>query len=130
MLNANQRAALRYWEIRRVILNALMIGAADCVWHLANGFNIAIDELPGALLSDPGVISSFVGAMLFFNVVYTLGYAAEFFLQAEPPRKSWPRPGRTILLVVLVVVLTGLAAKTAARLAYYASLELRDSRSK
>jgi len=123
MLTANQREAVRYWEIRRLIINVLMIGAAYFGWGIANSFNVGIDELPGARFSDPGIATDFCWVFVSLNLVFCVGYAGEYFLQTEPKKKFWPWPARTILLCVISLFLLGLASKAGTRLAYYTSIE-------
>ena len=123
MLTANQREAVHYWEVRRLILNALMVGSANLGWGFANSFNVGIDELPGARFSDPGMVSSFCWVFVLLNLAFSVGYAGEYFFQTEPKKKFWPRPARTILLCVISLLLLGLASKAGTRLAYYTSIE-------
>ena len=123
MLTETQREAVKYWEIRRLVLNVLMIGAANFGWGLANSFNVGIDDLPGARVSDPGVISDFVLVFVVLNLAYSLGYIGEYLFQIEPKKKFWPRPARTILLSVIFLLLLAFASKAGSRLAYFTSIE-------
>ena len=54
------KSVIRYWEWRRLIFNALLFAAAWLGWTISNAFNAGIDEIPGARLSDPGVIGRFI----------------------------------------------------------------------
>ena len=123
MLTVNQREAVRYWEIRRLILNTLMVGAANLGWGIANSFNVGIDELPGARFSDPGIASDFCWVFVGLNLAFSVGYVGEYFFQTEPKKKFWPRPARTILFFILSLLSLGLAAKAGTRLAYHSSIE-------
>ena len=112
MLLDYQKSAVRYWEKRRLILNALLLAQAWAGWSISNAFNAGIDEIPGARITDPGVLWQFVKIFAVLNVVFSMGYVAEFFSQSATPRKYWPDPIRALLMVLLCLAcVLGLGAR-------------------
>ncbi|MDD2764914.1 MAG: hypothetical protein PHE83_13175 [Opitutaceae bacterium] len=112
MLLEHQKSAVRYWEKRRLIFNALIFAQAWIGWGISNAFNVGIDEIPGARITDAGVLWQFVKIFAVLNIVFSMGYVAEFFSQSHAPRKYWPDPFRALLLVFLCLVcMWGLGAR-------------------
>lgn len=101
MLTDYRNGAAKYWESRRIIFNLSVLLAAWLGWGVSNAFNVGIDDVPGARVTDPGVLFSFVKLFAVMNAAFCIGYAAEFFCMADTARKWWPAPLRTILLIGL-----------------------------
>ncbi len=122
MLLDYQKSAVRYWEIRRLILNALLLALAWVGWNISNAFSVAIDDIPGARITDSGVLWQFVKIFAGLNIVFSMGYVAEFLSQSSSPRKYWPNPFRALLMVFLCLVcmwgIWSRAGKIAAEAAY------------
>ncbi len=122
MMPEQKTAAIRYWEKRRVIFNALLLIDACIGWNISNAFNAGIDDIPGARITDAGVLWQF--AMIFFalNFAFCIGYVAEYFCMANPPRKFWPGHFRSLLLAAICLIsmwaMGGRAGKIAKEAAY------------
>ncbi len=121
MLLEHQKSALRYWEKRRLILNALLLAQAWVGWSISNAFNAGIDDIPGARITDPGVLWQFVKIFAGLNIVFSMGYVAEFFSQSSSPRKYWPDPIRALVMVFLCLVCMGGLGARATKIAQQAS---------
>ena len=91
-------AAVRYWEIRRIVFIALIVFLGDFSWSMSNSFNSGIDDMPAAKYSDAGVAKSLIAVFLAANAIYSLGYVAEFLLSGW---RFWAKPSRTILFLFL-----------------------------
>jgi hypothetical protein len=112
VLIEHQKLAVRYWEKRRLILNLLLLTQSWVGWSISNAFNAGIDDIPGARITDPGVLWQFVKIFTGLNIVFSMGYVAEFFSQSSSPRKYWPDPFRMLLMVSLCLVcMWGLGAR-------------------
>lgn len=104
MLLEHQKSAVRYWEKRRLILNALFLADAWFSWSISNALNVGVDDIPGARITDPGVLWLFVKIFAGLNIIFSMGYVAEFFSESTKPRKFWPDPVRALLMVSLCLV--------------------------
>lgn len=97
-LRAYRNAAIRYWETRRLVYNALL--ALPAIVGYA-----ATAELPSAV-GDPEHFGMGQVAWLFFlsalgaNICYTFAYALEFHFGSDEPASRWLRCGRTCAFVV------------------------------
>ena len=115
-----RKAVIRYWELRRIIFNVLLLADAWLGWSISNAFNVGIDDIPGARLSDPGVLLRFAVMFLVVNIAFCVGYVFDFTIGR--PRKLWPAPFRAILLVAICVsslwLSGGYAGKIAKEAAY------------
>jgi hypothetical protein len=113
-MTAPQKAAVRYWEIRRVFFVVLVLLWGHFSWGLSNSFNAGIDGMPVARYSDPGVVGSLIAVFFAANAIYSLGYVAEFFLSGW---RFWAKPCRTILFLALFATGCEYAARSAQVLA-------------
>ena len=104
MLLEHRKSVVRYWERRRLVLNVVLIGQAWIGWSISNAFNAGIDDIPGARITDAGVLWRFVQIFSVLNLVFCMGYVAEFFSLSTAPRKYWPDPLRPLLVVSLCLV--------------------------
>ncbi len=125
MLTAHRNKAAKYWERRRIVFNGLLLLAASFGWGISNAFNVGIDDIPGARVTDPGVLFGFLKIFAYLNIGFCLGYAAEFIWMSDEPRKLWPMPLRPLLLIVLCAVsmwhLSSRAGAIAKEAAYHKS---------
>lgn len=113
MFSDYQKSAIRYWEKRRLILNAILLTDAWISWSISNAFTVGIDDISGAKISDPGVLWQFVKIFAVLNIIFSMGYVAEFFIHAPTPKKYWPTPFRTVFMVLLCVTcLWGLGSRS------------------
>ncbi len=96
-----RKAVIRYWEFRRIIFNVLLLADAWLGWSISNAFNVGIDDIPGARLSDPGVLLRFAVMFLVVNIAFCVGYVFDFTIGR--PRELWPAPFRAILFVAICV---------------------------
>jgi hypothetical protein len=83
--------ALRYWEPRRIIYNAVLAAVVAAEYVLA---------LPGshARLTMDAVLALFMLAVL-ANIAYCAAYGADLFVQFAGLDRPWRR-GRLVLLIV------------------------------
>jgi hypothetical protein len=117
MLLDHQKKAIGYWEKRRIILNTFLIVQAWLGWSISNAFNAGIDEIPGARITDPGVLWQFFKIFAGLNVIFCMGYVAEFFFQSPASRKYWPFPIRSLLMVSLCIICLWTLGARASRIA-------------
>jgi hypothetical protein len=99
MSPSRQTQVIKYWEVWRVIFNVLLIGSAWVGWEISNSFNVAIDKIHSARITDPGVLWHFLGIFAVCNLAFSLGYAAEFMGMAKQLRRLWPMLIRPLLLI-------------------------------
>ncbi len=100
MLQKTKRDAVAYWEKRRIIYNFLLVPASLLAWESSSELTYSIDEGTPARLTDPSVLIALVLLCIGVNLCYTFVYALEFFFFTESPSKFWPKPGRTIFLIL------------------------------
>lgn len=100
MLHKTKRDALAYWEKRRVVYNLLLIPASLFAWGISSELTYSIDEGTPAKLTDLPVLFALVILCIGANLCYTFVYALEFIFLAESSSKFWPKPGRTIFLIL------------------------------
>ena len=94
------KQAVSYWEKRRLLFNALLIADAWFSWGISNAFNVGIDDIPGARITDAGVLWRFLAVFGVLNLAFCVGYLADYVLLTNPPKKLWPKPLRSVFLVV------------------------------
>ena len=90
-LSAYAASALRYWEPRRLVYNAVL--ALVVVAHFISGLPGSRDKLTVDLL-----LGGFMLAV-FANVAYCAAYAVDLFVQFSGLDAAWRR-GRLLLLVI------------------------------
>lgn len=115
------RTVLRYWEIRRVIYNLLLIPPAWFAWQISGGFTVAIDDHLPARIDDPFVIRSIIYLLMMANVCYSIVYMLEFLFASPKVVQGWRIFGRPLVFVsgcIFAMLLAGsnsFSLQTAAR---------------
>jgi hypothetical protein len=120
----SKRAAVRYWEWRRVIYNFASLLAAFLSYSI-------IDELNW--VGDPHethysfILPQFVFSAIGADICYTLCYTLEFLVGSDDPASRWLRFGRSYtfglgLLLAMFLAMCGGAAIADA--AYYHGIGL------
>lgn len=107
---AFRRAALRYWESRRVIYNLALVPPALVSWGFTDTINWVGDphETHYAYL-----LLLFGLSALGANICYSFAYGLEFIFGNDDPASRWHRFGRTsvfvagILFAMLVALFGG-----------------------
>ena len=92
--------AIRYWELRRVPYNLILV-AVVVVWLVANRANLH------EALVWPAILALFVMAAL-ANVLYTVAYCVDVFVQFSSFRYLWRRQ-RWMLWLAGVLLAVALA---------------------
>jgi hypothetical protein len=94
---AYRKAALRYWERRRILFNfALMFPAVAGYLPTAAVSGVG-DPSP---MSEVQVAMMFVRAAVGANVCFTFVYAIEFFFGNDDPESAWIERGRRAVFVL------------------------------
>ena len=123
-MTIDQRAAVRYWEVRRILFLLLVAPAAQFGWGMAISLNSELDGFPVPNVSDPYVYVQFAVAAVLANVGYSLGYVLEFFtaasIDARPSRKRL----RSALFVALCLCGVYAAFGIGGRIAHTAALQM------
>jgi hypothetical protein len=93
-----RRAAIRYWELRRIFYNLALVPPTLLGYLFGSGHNtgMSLDTFSALLLFSLYVIGA--------NVCYTFAYAIEFLIGGDDQRLWWMRFGRLIALVAGVVL--------------------------
>jgi hypothetical protein len=90
-----RRSAVRYWECRRIIYNAVLILPALVGYGFTDSFN---------WVGDPHrthyayIIPLFLVSAICANICYSFSYALEFLFGSDDPTSSWPQLGRSTVL--------------------------------
>jgi hypothetical protein len=103
-----RRAAVRYWEKRRIVYNVLLVPPSI----VSYGFG-AMSRGGGSdsLFTTPHALLLFAMAALGANVCYSFVYALEFWLGNLDPESSWSVAGRPIILTCGIILGIFLAYK-------------------
>jgi hypothetical protein len=86
-----RRAALHYWEKRRLWYNLALVPPA-LVGFAPSELSAAVGDQER--IGIVGVVGLFVLSALGANICYSFAYALEFFFATEDPRSRWLRFGR------------------------------------
>lgn len=77
-MHHRQKAAVRYWERRRIAYNLLLTPPAILGWSLGSAVGGAGDD--HAAIGIGGILLLFIFAAICANICYTISYALEFLL--------------------------------------------------
>ena len=94
--HAFRKAAIRYWERRRVIYNLALVPPA----FFGYMFSAAVAQGNDPIESHTAyVLGRFALSIVGANICYTFAYALEFLFGSDDPTSRWLRFGRTALFV-------------------------------
>jgi hypothetical protein len=68
---------VKYWERRRIVFNFVLLAASWAGWSLSNGFNVGVDQIHGARITDPGVVWRLVVVFVIYNIAFSIGYVID-----------------------------------------------------
>jgi len=93
---AFRRAALRYWECRRILYNLVLVPPSLFGYLIAANLAYAGDTHETHYVY---VLSQFALSALGANICYSLAYAMEFLFGSDDPTSRWLRFGRISTLL-------------------------------
>jgi hypothetical protein len=105
--HAYRKSAIRFWERRRILFNALLIPPALFTYYFGRDISMGVGDAPAFGLD--------VVAILFFisaggaNACYSIVYMLEFWMADSNLESGWQNGGRTGIYVIGVVIAIGLA---------------------
>jgi hypothetical protein len=102
-----RKAAIRYWERRRMLYNLLLLPPAATIYWLRVVVSAGVGDT--RYLDGYQVALLFLAAGVGANVCYSFVYALEFLLGSENGASPWERFGRTLVFVVGTVFAVFLA---------------------
>ena len=111
-----RRQAVRFWELRRLIYNFLLLPPTVLIYGFAHAEMAAADHAPVFGLSVVGILM-FLGALA-ANACYSLVYLLEFWLADSHIESGWQSGGRTAIFVCGVLISIGLAMLGAYEIAH------------
>ena len=107
--------AIRYWEIRRIFWNLLLVPPALLSYFLAAGIVIGIGD--EAAFGWPIVATSFCFSVVGANICYSFAYVIEFWIQGSLAGEGYRRSGRNTLFILGCLLGVGLALTGGASIA-------------
>jgi hypothetical protein len=116
---ALKRAAIQYWERRRIIYNVLLVPPSVLTYALGATIFRGGD---GSGHHHYYVVLLFLLAALGANICYTFAYVVEFFFLTDTPSTRWLRFGRTMtfaLGVIFSIVLAIFGGREIALMEFY-----------
>jgi hypothetical protein len=110
-----RRAAVRYWERRRIVYNVLLAPPSIVSYSLG-----AMSRGGGSdsLFTTPHALLLFAMAALGANVCYSFVYALEFWFGNRDPESLWNVGGRPIILLCGIILGIVLAHKGGLEIAF------------
>ena len=114
--HAFRKAAIRYWERRRIMYNLALIPPSFFSFSLADTLNH---------VGDPHSLNYWRLLLLFglsalgANICYSFAYALEFVLGDDDPTSRWMRFGRSAMFTAGVLFAMLLALIAAANIAHW-----------
>jgi hypothetical protein len=118
--SAFRKAAIRYWERRRIIYNLALIPPAFFGWIVCAGVSAAVGDRQS--LGSGSVLNLFVISAIGANICYSFAYALEFLIGHNGSKTWWLRWGRTVALllgILLGMFLALLGGRNIANLEYH-----------
>ena len=102
-----KKEAIRFWELRRIIWNLLLIPPSLFGYVFAAGVAVAVDDSPQFGLPIVAVLFCFsaVGA----NICYSLAYVIEFWAAGRSCEEGYRVKGRRLLFGLGCFIGIGLA---------------------
>jgi Mn2+/Fe2+ NRAMP family transporter len=117
--HAFRKAAIRYWERRRIIYNLALVPAAFLGYAIADTFNWIGD----AHKTHYGFVVFWLAMSAFgANICYSFAYALEFIFGGDRLTSRWLRFGRTSVFVagvLLAMLLAFIGGRNIAKMEYY-----------
>ena len=110
-----RRAAVRYWEKRRIVYNLLLVPPSILSYNIA-----AISRGGGndSLFTTPYALLLFAMAAFGANTCYSFVYALEFWFGNCDPESSWNVAWRQIVLICGIILGIILAREGALEIAF------------
>jgi hypothetical protein len=93
---AFRKAAVRYWERRRIIYNAAMVLPAFLGFAFTDTMLWVGDPHP---IHYSHILPWFAASALGANICYSFAYVLEFLFGSDEPASGWLRSGRTTAFV-------------------------------
>jgi hypothetical protein len=99
--------AIRYWEVRRIVWNLLLVPPALLSYLFDIEFAVGVDDHPA--FGWPIVLAHFCFAALGANVCYSFAYVIEFWIQGSDRESGYHEHGRPLLFALGYLVEMGLS---------------------
>ena len=93
-----RKAAIRYWERRRIVYNLALIPPTLFGYGLYAGVSAGVGD-PRHLTTGV-VIVLFLVSVIGANLCYSFGYALEFLIGSDAPDSRWLRFWRPLLMML------------------------------
>lgn len=94
---AYRGVAIRYWEMRRLVFNTLLVVPAAFGYIITAGISAGVGDL--RYLETVDVVIRFAVSCVAANLCYSFVYAFEFLLGSDNTMSWWRRYGRASVLV-------------------------------
>lgn len=91
-LPAYRAAAIRYWEFRRLVFNALLVVPAAFGYIITAGISAAVGDQ--RFLETVDVVIQFAVSCVAANLCYSFVYAFEFLFGNDNVMSRWLQSGR------------------------------------
>jgi len=99
--------AIRYWELRRIFWNLLLVPPALLSYWFAAGIAVGIGDPP--VFGWPGVAAMFCFSAAGANICYSFAYVIEFWIQGASAESGYRKGGRHALFILGCLLGVGLA---------------------
>lgn len=93
-----KKAAIRYWERKRMLYNGVLILPALLGYGLSAGVAAGVGDQRH--LGGIAVACLFLTSAIAANVCFSFGYALEFWFGTDDPQSRWPRFWRPLAVAV------------------------------
>jgi hypothetical protein len=97
-MHADERkAAVRYWETRRLLYNLLLVPSALAGWFFRGVLSASVGDHEKVGLVGIGLL--FLGYCLAANICFSAVYALEFFFGSAEASTIWKTKGRLMIFL-------------------------------
>ena len=90
----SRRAAIRYWERRRIVYNVALLPPSLLAYFLNSAVAEGVGDTPNFGLPMAGLL--FLASAIGANLCYSFAYALEFLFLNARPGSWWKGWGRTV----------------------------------
>ena len=102
-----RKVAIRYWELRRIVWNIILIPPALFGFMMAAGVAAGIGD--PKQFGDPYVIGLFCFSAVGANICYSFAYVVEFWMAGRDAEDGYCSIGRHLLFALGCLIGIGLA---------------------